>query len=732
MRKKRIVSLMLMGSMLMGSLILSLAGCAGQTGESLAQTQEIELLEPVNAQVGYEVAQVRSLYQAAQYGAIVIPYVEECVPQNNMYFGYYDALPGETVKKGQQIIVSDTERADEQIKDMQEAIDSMEEEYLKYVESQKKVLEKYREEESQWKRWVDLNEAEEPETYIRVPSEENPDETVEVENPAHAQWQSGYDMVTGKYRIAKHAADTVEMQLAYRKKLHDLDMAHQQFLLKEMQKERRLATVEACMDGTIVSVKDIQWYDTYLSKEKSVAAVADLTRKQLKCDYIDQVTIKKAKNLYALIDGKRYELEYQVITTEEYQELSAGGNKVYSVFDIVDAGDEVQAGDFATIALISDYREDAVSVSRGAIHKDSSGSFVYVLKDGQGVYTQIQTGISDGNYVEVLSGLEAGDRVVCQGGQTPGTETAVLGKGEFHTNFSEKGWMEYSYSYNLKNPVENGTVYYGEARVRLYQHVEKGDVIATVRVEKDSIALTRNETRLARLRERLADYMEENRENREEESYLESVKNYNEQIAELEKTLAKQKTDFATTEIRANREGVIVEMHEYKAEDIVQKNADIVRIADDSTCYVLVENKNQLLQFGNKVRVSYMNDQNQECTVEGMVASMSKMGVSSDLASDYSYILLPKDQIGDMMDVPNFGDGYWNRMRYTVEADTRVMENVVMVPRGAVYEMSGKTYVYVKDKDGNVKHRSFLAGGFNNDYYWVLDGLTEGMEVCLK
>lgn len=732
MRKKRIVSIMLVGIMLMGSLILSLAGCAAQTGESNAQTQEIELLEPVNAQVGYEVAQVRSLYQATQYGAIVIPYVEECVPQNNMYFGYYDALPGEAVKKGQQIIVSDTEKADEQIKEKQEAIASMEEEYLKYVQSQEKAMAQYREDENLWKKYVEWNEADEPEPYIQVPSQENPDETVEVENPAHAQWQEGYDMVTGKYRIAKHAADTIEMQLEYRKKLHDLDIAHQQFLLKEMQKDRRLATVEACMDGTVVAVKNIPWYDTYLSKEQSVAAVADLTRKQLKCDYIDQVTVKKAKDLYALIDGKRYELEYQVITTEEYRELSAGGNKVYSVFNLVDAGDEVQAGDFATIALISDYREDAVSVSKGAIHKDSSGNFVYVLKNGLSVYTSIQTGLSDGNYVEVLSGLEAGDRVVCQGGQTPGTETVVLGIGEFHTNFSEKGWMEYSYSYNLNNPVENGTVYYGEARVRLYQHVEKGDVIATVRVEADSIALARNETRLARLRERLADYMEENKENREEESYLESVKNYNEQIAELEKTLAKQRSDFATTEIRADREGVIVEMHEYKAEDIVQKDADIVRIADDSTCYVLVENKNQLLQFGNKVRVSYMNDQKQERTVEGMVASVSKMGVSADLASDYSYILLPKDQIGDMLDVPNFGDGYWNRNRYTVEAETRVMENVVMVPRGAVYEMSGKTYVYVKDKDGNVKHQSFLAGGFNNDYYWVLEGLTEGMEVCLK
>ena len=80
-----------------------------------------------------------------------------------------------------------------------------------------------------------------------------------------------------------------------------------------------------------------------------------------------------------------------------------------------------------------------------------------------------------------------------------------------------------------------------------------------------------------------------------------------------------------------------------------------------------------------------------------------------------------------------FTGDWWNRYRYTVKAKVRAMDNVVLVPRSAVYDYGGgKTYVCVKDENGNAKMQSFVSGGNNDSYYWVVFGLTEGMEICLK
>ena len=62
----------------------------------------------------------------------------------------------------------------------------------------------------------------------------------------------------------------------------------------------------------------------------------------------------------------------------------------------------------------------------------------------------------------------------------------------------------------------------------------------------------------------------------------------------------------------------------------------------------------------------------------------------------------------------------------------RVMDNVVVVPKKAVRSVGGKTYVDVVQADGSIVSTSFIAGGFDTSNYWVIEGIEEGMEVCLE
>lgn len=63
--------------------------------------------------------------------------------------------------------------------------------------------------------------------------------------------------------------------------------------------------------------------------------------------------------------------------------------------------------------ILSDSVENVLIVPLGAIYEDTNGSYVYKLDSTNAqVQVYITTGLSDGNYAEVLSGLSEGDRIV--------------------------------------------------------------------------------------------------------------------------------------------------------------------------------------------------------------------------------------------------------------------------------------------------------------------------------
>ena len=157
----------------------------------------------------------------------------------------------------------------------------------------------------------------------------------------------------------------------------------------------------------------------------------------------------------------------------------------------------------------------------------------------------------------------------------------------------------------------------------------------------------------------------------------------------------------------------------------------MVQIADQSKCYVVVEDKSGKLQYGNRVDVSYESSDGEKKTVEGMVANVSASAVSKSINADYVLILLPEDKIAEMLQASAGSRNRWYRISYNVTGSVYSMENVLMVPRKAVWEQEQRTYVYVKQADGSVKAQSIITGGVDNEHYWVIEGLTEGMEVCL-
>ncbi len=71
---------------------------------------------------------------------------------------------------------------------------------------------------------------------------------------------------------------------------------------------------------------------------------------------------------------------------------------------------------FVNIRLLLDTHKDVVTMSTSGIQRGVPGTFVYLIKDDSTVTVRpVKLGVTDGNRVEVLSGLQPGDRVVIDG-----------------------------------------------------------------------------------------------------------------------------------------------------------------------------------------------------------------------------------------------------------------------------------------------------------------------------
>lgn len=717
--KKRVIS-----SLLACALAFTFAGCSG-TAEETSQDAGIALVEPVVEAVSGEKAAYRNIYNYKTYSGFVYPTVTEYSFTKSTQLEEMNAFWGASVEKNTVLASGSTEALDEQIKNMEERIASMDENIIKTQQKLDDDLAPDIEEEKRLAQILSIYDQSIPPQNVPASSlDPNAGEEM-VPNPEYAKWESERRVWEGKYRILAHNIDMREESFRQQKELYDLERAYLTAQLGDMKTARRNNTVTSKIPGEVVAINLKE--SANRDAEEPVVAVGDMEQKILMTDYITKSDMSKAVDVYALMDGKRYEVEYVPMSNDEYTKITADGGKAYTTFRFLDDITGIEVGDFAVITVFTDKKENVLSVPKSALRKDENGYFVYVMKNGDSVYTSVKIGVSDGVYTEILSGIAEGDVVMVDNAMEYSGSTATVQYGSYSTAFKNNGHMFYSEYEDVGNPIEYGTTYFGEYLVVPYQHVEKGDVIATIRVKKDEITIQRNKVKLQRAQERLDELIAENNENN-----AELIETRKEEIAEIQELIKDMESDAVTTQIRASRSGIVTKLGRYEKETILYHESFIATIADETSCYLELENKNQLLRYGNEVTISYTGQDQTAKTSSGIVASISSVAVSDTLQSDYAYILLPEESIGDMAQSNNNRDSYWNPNRYQVTATVRTMDNILVVPRSAVREIDGRPYVYVKDEQGNVKAVGFVAAGYNASEYWVIEGLTEGMVLCLK
>lgn len=711
-------------TILLSLYITTLCGCAQDAGPESAvaasgKAQEVELLEPVGVATNYDVAMFRDIYKAEVHSGMITPKVTEFAYTPDTPFARYGKLPGETVVSGDVLVYGDTADLDESYELL---MDELEDEVETYEENISDLQE-------------DLYDAKQVEFKASEPYMDSlngaPDET----SPWYSSWAKFSMPAEGAYKAAVLAREQIEQSIKEKQELFALEREYDLGRLERLTENINEAHITTNTDGTVVAMNAYMAGD-YIQKNTNVVAVGDLNQKIIHTEYISKSKVEKAQDIYVLIDGKRYEIVYEVMEKEEYARLKKLNDVVYSTFYLEDPNNEIPMGKFATLVLIEESRQNTLAVMADALHRNGQDYYCYVFDGTNSVMKSVTVGLTDGMYTEILSGLQEGDRVLVNEPVSAKGKMTTLTKGDIESEFKGSGYLYYPSTQWIENPAKYGTFYISEICVEQYEQVEAGQVLAKIEVISDEIAIGRTQRKIQRQQERLAVLLEEKSKiyhdeidrvlDRAIESRQRNIEDLCEELSEL--------TEY-TGEIvlTAPYSGIITNLTESEAGDLVSYRQDLVQIADQTLCYVLVEDKDGQLSYGNEATITYVADGSIKKDITGTVVSVNEVALSKQLKTGYALILVPEEYAAEIVKYgSSVMSGGWNRNRFEVKAEIRGVDNVLLIPKRAVKINNKNTFVKVKQPDGRITYIPFVSGGASQDYYWAAEGLNEGMEICLE
>lgn len=199
----------------------------------------------------------------------------------------------------------------------------------------------------------------------------------------------------------------------------------QRAVVDELQRQVDALTLRAPFDGQVGQVLVDQRAN--VAANAPVLGVVDLTRFEVEIKVPESFARDLAIGMPAQLSGGRGEypakvsaVSPEVVNGEVTGRLRFTGEQPPAL----------RQNQRMRARILLDTREDVLMVERGPFLEQGSGTRAYVVEDGTAVLTPIRTGVSSLNAVEILEGLQPGDRVVVSGSDQFGDAPEVRITGE--------------------------------------------------------------------------------------------------------------------------------------------------------------------------------------------------------------------------------------------------------------------------------------------------------------
>ena len=195
--------------------------------------------------------------------------------------------------------------------------------------------------------------------------------------------------------------------------LQQYEIEKKQARIEEIKVQMNKNVLTASCTGNLVYIKELH-RGIQISAKDTVVIIANESKLHIQSEYIQENVIKNASQIYALMNGKEYDVEYQPITTDERIKLNNGLTTIESRYTIENNKDFV-VGDYAAICIKDKMKSNVLIIPKNALYSDAEGNFVYKRVDDAIERCKIEIGTQTNIQVEITSGLEEGDVVYVQG-----------------------------------------------------------------------------------------------------------------------------------------------------------------------------------------------------------------------------------------------------------------------------------------------------------------------------
>ena len=192
---------------------------------------------------------------------------------------------------------------------------------------------------------------------------------------------------------------------------HDLASARAAYNLARL--ELSYTTVTAPISGVIAS-RSIKT-GNFVQINTPIMRIVDNSRLEATLNVPERelATLKAGQPVHMLVDA----LPGQVFegAVDRVAPVVDAGSGTFRVICAFEGGAMLQPGMFGRFRIDYDQRADVLTVPRLALLDDEGEPAVYVARDAVAVRTPVELGHADAGFVEIRSGLAAGDQVVVAG-----------------------------------------------------------------------------------------------------------------------------------------------------------------------------------------------------------------------------------------------------------------------------------------------------------------------------
>ncbi len=215
--------------------------------------------------------------------------------------------------------------------------------------------------------------------------------------------------------------DTIETTYASTRASYNASLAKERQIAAEVErvKSTRMDYImHAPMDGTVLNDYALA-PGAMLSPSSPIADIADLSKLKatLRVPELKIFVVKPGMPVLLKFDALPGE-EFQGAVTriDPYVDPATRTSTVEIELDNAKTGDRLRPGMFGQASIVEREFKNAVLIPQSALHGIEEARYVFVEQDGIAKERKVETGLRQGNEIQITGGLKPGEEVIIFGG----------------------------------------------------------------------------------------------------------------------------------------------------------------------------------------------------------------------------------------------------------------------------------------------------------------------------